>query len=313
MAKIIGTGETVTDFIIRKGKPEEMVCGGSCYNSIISIGRCGISAVFIGEVGDDKLGLRTKAMLRENNVDDTFLTITPGKKSQLSLAFLNERNDAEYAFYKDHAADIFPTKLPTVSNGDVLLYGSYYALNPTIHDALSRYLDQAKAADGIIYYDINFRASHLAERELIMPSLIDNLGKATIVRGSHEDFLNLFDTDDTAQIYDKVSTYCPNLIITRGGTAINLLTPSLRKDYAVQPTHVVSTVGAGDNFNAGIVCSIIANKIGKADIATLTEPQWDELIATATTFAQEVCGTTDNYISQATGQRFKSRLLRTIS
>lgn len=307
MAKIIGTGETVTDFIIRNGTPEQMVCGGSCYNSMISIGRCGIESVFIGETGEDKLGLRTKQMLEQNGISNEFLVMTEGKKSQLSLAFLNERNDAEYVFYKDHAADIFPTKLPTVNSGDVMLFGSYYSLNPSIHNALSNFLDKAKAANSIIYYDINFRASHLAERERIMPSLIDNLDKASIVRGSHEDFLNLFDTDDTAQIYDKVSPYCPNLIITRGGKEVNLITPHLRKDYAVEPTRVVSTVGAGDNFNAGIVCSIIANKIGKADLTTLTEPQWDELIATATTFAREVCGTTDNYISHATGQRFKSR------
>ena len=112
MGKVIGTGETVTDFIIRDGKPEDMVCGGSCYNAMISIGRCGVKAVFIGETGDDRLGLRTRQMLEDNGVSAEYLVMTEGKKSQLSLAFLNKKNDAEYVFYKDHASISSPPTFP---------------------------------------------------------------------------------------------------------------------------------------------------------------------------------------------------------
>ena len=54
-----------------------------------------------------------------------------------------------------------------------------------------------------------------------------------------------------------------------------------------------------DNFNAGIVCALVADGISRNDLAALPEEKWDSLIATATQFAQEVCGTTDNYISVA--------------
>lgn len=306
MAKIVGIGETVTDFIIRDGKPEDMVCGGSCFNSIISVGRCGIEAAFIGEVGDDRLGLLTRHTLERNGVNADYLLMTKGKKSQLSLAFLNERNDAEYVFYKDHTSDIFPSRLPRVESGDVLLYGSFFALNPMIHDQLSAFVNSAQKAGAIIYYDINFRSSHLAERERVEPCLLDNMAKASIVRGSDEDFHNFFGLDNESEIYNKVSPYCPNLIVTRGSGAVSLLTPNLRKDYAVSPVPVVSTVGAGDSFNAGIVCSLIAGSVGREALSALPEAEWDGIIATAIAFAQEVCGTTENYIGQATGRRFKA-------
>lgn len=310
MSKVIGTGETVTDFIIRNGKPEDMVCGGSCYNSMISIGRCGVEAYFVGEVGDDKLGLRTRQMLEDNGVSADYLVMTKGKKSQLSLAFLNERNDAEYVFYKDHASDIFPTALPQPKRGDVLLYGSFFAINPIIHPALSDYVGKAKEKGCTVYYDINFRTSHMADKDAVMPHVIDNLKKASIVKGSDEDFLNLFGLSNAADIYNKISKYCPTLIITRGSKEVSLITPTLRKDYAVGKTEVVSTVGAGDNFNAGIVCGLIANGTDAACIGALPEQAWDRLIATATQFAQEVCGTTRNYISADSGRRFRSENTR---
>lgn len=306
MPKVIGIGETVTDFIIRNGKPEDMVCGGSCYNSMISIGRCGIEAYFVGEVGNDKLGLRTKQMLEDNGVSVDYLMMTTGKKSQLSLAFLNENNDAEYVFYKDHASDIFPTALPQPERGDVLIYGSFFAINPIIHTALSSYVGKAQTEGCIVYYDVNFRNSHMADREAVMPNVLDNLSKATIVKGSNEDFLNLFGLSDTAEIYRRVSVHCPNLIITRGSKEVSLITPTLHKDYAVGKTTVVSTVGAGDNFNAGIVCALIVNRIDATDIVALPETKWDTLITTATQFAQEVCGTTHNYISIHSGRRFRN-------
>ena len=91
---------------------------------------------------------------------------------------------------------------------------------------------------------------------------------------------------------------------------MRLITPTLRKDYAVGKTEVVSTVGAGDNFNAGVVCGLIANGTDAACIGALPEQAWDRLIATATQFAQEVCGTTRNYISVDSGRRFRSENTR---
>jgi len=305
MAKVIGTGETVTDIIIRNGKPEDMVCGGSCFNSMISLGRAGIESLFIGQVGDDRLGLQTRDFLVENGVSAEYLHVMPGQKSQLSLAFLNEKNDAEYTFYKDHASDIFPDELPTPEHGDVVLYGSFFALNDLVHPALSRFLGEADNSGALIYYDVNFRSSHLADRERLATEMIDNFSKATVVRGSDEDFKNIFGTDESKAVYEKIRPYCNNLIITRGGSGLTVITPSFCKNYDVESTKVVSTIGAGDSFNAGFVYGLVSFQIDKAQFATLSVSEWDKLVDLATRFAREVCATTDNYISKATGRELK--------
>lgn len=311
MSKVIGTGETVTDIIIRDDKPERMVCGGSCYNSMISLGRAGVKSVFIGEVGDDRLGRRTMEFLRDNGVSPDFLTVTAGKQSQLSLAFLNRKNDAEYVFYKDHASDIFPTHLPQVNREDVLLFGSFYAINPVIRRPLEDFVRRARQGGASIYYDINFRAAHTRDKDRVMPFILQNIEDADIVRGSDEDLLIVFGVKTPEEAWRLLADRCNILIVTRGAKGVSVFTHSGRRDYEVKPVRVVSTVGAGDSFNAGFVFGLIRSGIKRTGAATakleLAPTSIDTFVDTAMRFSAEVCASTDNYISVATGDNLKSQ------
>ena len=101
MGRVIGIGETVLDILFKNSQPVKAVPGGSVYNSIISLGRMGVDASFISEEGDDKGGGMILEHLRDSGVDASAVCSFSGGKSPLSLAFLNEDNDAEDLFYKD--------------------------------------------------------------------------------------------------------------------------------------------------------------------------------------------------------------------
>ena len=60
----------------------------------------------------------------------------------------------------------------------------------------------------------------------------------------------------------------------------------------------VSTIGAGYNFNAGLVFGLLKNRIRKADLDELNEADWDKIVATGMLFSREVCASLDNYISK---------------
>lgn len=314
MSKVIGTGETVTDFIIRGDKPEKMVCGGSCYNSMISLGRAGVETVFIGEVGDDRLGQRTIAFLRDNGVNADYVELRSGHQSQLSLAFLNEKNDAEYVFYKDHSSDRFPAHLPSAERGDVVLYGSFFAINPIIHEPLAAFVDNARKNGALVYYDINFRASHTRDKEQVFPYILQNIEGADIVRGSDEDLRNAFGTESAEDAWQALNNKCNLLIVTRGGNGVSVFSHSGRRDYEVKEARVVSTVGAGDSFNAGFVYSLVSNNharpISSNGKMEFSARELDLHVETALSFAAEVCASTDNYISLSTGQKLKAHLAR---
>ena len=188
-------------------------------------------------------------------------------KSHISLAFLDEHNDAQYIFYKDHASVSLDGKLPTFSKDDVVLFGSFFAINPVIRPVVGKLLREAREAGAWLYYDVNFRKNHIADLPDTMPNIEENMRLADVVRGSTEDFGFLYGLHDGEAIYERVRRYCPTLILTDGARPIRLYTPEGCESYPVEPIETVSTVGAGDNFNAGYIYAKlkgIDNRIGMA-------------------------------------------------
>jgi fructokinase len=215
------------------------------------------------------------------------------------LAFLNEKNDAEYSFYKDYPSLRLDVDMPEVTSDDIVMFGSFYAITPQLRDKVKELLDKARKVGAIIYYDVNFRSTHANEAIKLMPTILENFEYADIVRGSTEDFGNMFGITDADKVYQhKVGFYCPRFICTNGGEGLCLRTKTITKDYPVAPLQTVSTIGAGDNFNAGLVFGLLKNRIRKSDLDELTEADWDKIVASGMSFSREVCVSLDNYISK---------------
>jgi len=278
--------------VFKQDQPIGAVPGGSVFNSLISLGRSGVSCAFISETGNDRVGRRIISFLEENGVDAKSVYVYPDSKSPISLAFLNEHNDAEYLFYKDHPHDRLEFSYPEVNADDVVLFGSYYAVNPVIRPQVVAFLEYARSKGAILYYDVNFRASHKDEVLKLTPNILENLEMADIVRGSSEDFEVMFRKTDPDQIYrSQIAFYTKKFICTCGAEPVELRADNgLKKQYAVDKTPTVSTIGAGDNFNAGFVFGMLKCGITRREIEQgLTEEQWDACMASALQFSADVC------------------------
>lgn len=304
MRKVIGIGETVLDIIFKNNQPIGAYPGGSTFNAIISMARAGVSTTFISEAGHDRVGQNIIAFLKENGVNADNVSVFPESKSPISLAFLNEQNDAEYIFYKDHPHDQLDFTYPEINPDDIVLFGSFYAVNPVIRPQVVGLLDYARAHGAIIYYDVNFRPSHKDEVMKITPNFLENLEYADIVRGSKEDFEVLYRMLDPDKVYNaEISFYCKKFIYTQGALPVELRADGgLKKSYPVIETPTVSTIGAGDNFNAGFIYGLLRYGITRSDIERgLSEAQWDEVIHSAQEFSADCCKSIYNYVSKEFG------------
>lgn len=310
MRKVIGIGETMLDIIFKNGKPIEAVPGGSTFNGIVSLGRAGVKTVFVSETGNDRVGEYVRDFLRDNNVDTSAINVFQETKSPVSLAFLDKDNNADYIFYRDQKHDHMDFAYPDIQKDDIVVFGSFYAVNPALRPQVSGLLEYARQRGAIIYYDVNFRKAHQADVMKVTPNLIDNLEYADIVRGSKEDFEVLYKKDSAERVYRaETSFYCKRFIYTDGPNPVSVFSNNgFHKEYAMPNTETVSTIGAGDNFNAGFIYGMIKYGVTRDDVEQgLSEEVWDKLIATATAFSADCCKDIFNYISKEFGQQLQNK------
>ena len=308
MRNIFGIGETVMDIIFRNDQPTAAVPGGSTFNSMISLGRitgkhhpdCRI--LMITETGSDHIGDIVVNFMEANHVLSTAVTRNPGTQSHISLAFLDSNNNAQYEFYKDHAhARLTPDSLNGVSfkKDDLVLFGSYFAINPVIRDYTKAVLTSAREAGAILYYDINFRKTYINDIPDLLPTIEENCALSDVVRGSAEDFTYLFGTDDPQRIYEEhIRKFCPIFICTRGGENSEVFTGGRHFSFPVPQIETVSTIGAGDNFNAGCLYTFLDRGIGREDIKNLSPEIWEQIILNAGEFSANVCQSMFNYVDE---------------
>lgn len=299
MRKVFGIGETILDIIFKNDQPHAAVPGGSVFNGLVSLGRLGVPVSFISELGNDRVGEIIRRFMEVNHISTEFVDRFPDGKSPISLAFLDEENNANYVFYKDYPAQRLEVGLPRINEDDIFIFGSYYSLNPVLRERMVEFLQYARERKAIIYYDPNFRKAHAHDAIRLTPTVLENLEYADIVRGSDEDFLNLFGKADMLNVYkEHIQFYCRRFIATRGAAGVDLFTGTLKEHFEAEEIQPLSTIGAGDNFNAGIIYGLLKYNVRHADLPTLEKETWEKVIRCGMDFAVEVCRSYDNYISE---------------
>ena len=143
MRKVIGVGETVLDIVFKHEQPIGALPGGSVFNTIVSLGRVGADATFISAVGNDRVGTNVISFLKDNGVQADYVTKCDEGQTPISLAFLNERNDAEYLFYRDNKKNNPEFAYPDVQADDIVVFGSYYAVSPATRPQVVSFLEYA--------------------------------------------------------------------------------------------------------------------------------------------------------------------------
>jgi fructokinase len=166
-------------------------------------------------------------------------------------------------------------------------------------------LDKARDAGTTIVYDPNFRKTHLSKRDELLRVITENMEYARIIRASDEDLVNIFQVDNPDQAWEYIRPHCPILIYTANARAVHLRSERLSLEFEVERIEPVSTIGAGDTFNAGILYGLWKHGYRGDRIGQLGAALWEDLIREAIRFSREVCLSYENYLSIESAENIK--------
>jgi fructokinase len=297
MRKIYCIGETVYDILFQNGKAIESRPGGPVLNTAVSLGRLGEKVYVVGDQADDAIGNIIADFLVENNVSTKYLTLYSGAKSRMLLAFLNEHNEPSYSFYKIRVDGEIKIIFPEVKKDDIVIFGSFTSIKKEVREDLVNCLKAAREVGALIIYDPNFRPVHIKMRDKVINYIHENISLAHIVKGSNEDFQNIFESSSAFATKEILKKYnCQNLIYTANKYGVNLFTHDFHKIFDVPRIDPISTVGAGDNFAAGLIYGLISENVYASDLDKLDHDVWRKIIRIGIDFAINVCLSYDNYI-----------------
>jgi len=265
-------------------------------NSAVSLGRAGIPVSLLSRIGKDPTGMMIRRFLHTNGVDTTFCASPEGFQTPVALAFIDQEGNASYEFYRPHEPALEWQRLTAFGQGDIILFGSWFALNPATRGAVSEAVKLSRKAGARVLYDPNFRRPHRAALGSLMGTILENLQLADIIRGSDEDFLTIFGAGNMDELYHKINPGKDKLfIMTRGRLNTGIRYGDLSIEVPGIPLTPVSTVGAGDAFNAGVAYGLSA--AGKNPDVPIPLDLILELTAYGHRFAAEVCTRQENHIS----------------
>jgi fructokinase len=299
--RVFGIGETVYDIIFKGTQPIAAKPGGSVLNALVSLARMGHEVHYISEIGDDAISDQIIDFLQANKVGQRYLTRYPSGQTPLALAFLNQQNDATYAFYKTLPPDRSINLPNNLTANDIVIFGSFFAISPLVRPFVHQFIAQAKEVGATIVYDPNFRQGH--NHDNLVETVKENMSMASIVRGSDEDFMNILGSDNISDTYEQCKLLCKNIVVTANSKNIEVRTPNVVFESTVREIKPLSTIGAGDNFNAGIIKAILDMGITNNDIDGLNADQWMMIVEYGKAFSGAVCQSIDNYVDEGFGER----------
>ncbi|HOS84791.1 MAG TPA: PfkB family carbohydrate kinase [Bacteroidales bacterium] len=297
-------GETVFDIVFSRMNPIAAKVGGSALNSAVTCSQLGARVSFVSEIGTDTVGSHCLNFLEQHAISTNYVTRYDSHPTSLALAFLDANSNASYNFYKQLPAEFICKPIPLVSE-DIVLFSSSFAMNARSRNSLVTILQKAIGVNALRMYDPNMRKP-INQNSLEMNYIHENISYAHIVRASYEDCLLLFNHTRFDEIFEFLySKGVQVAVFTKSNQAVEIFTSYMHKQYAVPCINPISTIGAGDTFNAAILYALYVKKVSGETLPYVSVDFWDIVIPFAIACSSRVCMSYDNYLDAAEAEQLQ--------
>lgn len=255
---IVGIGEVLWDHFEDK---DNYVLGGAPFNFAYHVNQFGLNSLVISAIGNDKLGQKLEADVKEKNV--------PYMLEHLNLptGVVNIKEvdgKPRYDILTERAWDYIPNteQLKEIAaNTKAACFGSLAQRSETSRNSILAFLD-AMPSNALRIFDINLRQNWYTE-EVIKTSL----QKANVLKINDDELLIIqrmfgyidITQENTCRLIMR-DYQLDMLILTCGDKGSYIFTKDEMSYLSTNDIKVVDTVGAGDSFTASFIASILLGK-----------------------------------------------------
>ena len=273
MADIVAIGEALVEIMrprvgVPLDVPEEFLGpypSGAPAIFADQAARLGHTIAFVGAVGNDPFGDMFAERLRDDGVELLLLRSVPELATGVAFVTYNEDGSRQFIFHIGNAA---AGQLPVVPRefleGARWLHicGSTLAASDAMRQRCMEAVEIASECGCDISFDPNLRPELLSggiqEFKAICRPVIDH---AAVVLPGRDELTALTGTSDPAKGAMRLLDRGVRLVAVKlGSEGCLLCTPDETVNIPAFPVRVVDPTGAGDCFDAGVICGLLEEK-----------------------------------------------------
>ncbi len=231
--------------------------GGSCANTVATVGRLGGHALYCGQVGDDQMGHEYAAHITKS-CGGHALRFLDGGNTGKCLSIISQ-SDAERTMLTDLGASgklddlgSFPGE---IERAKVAHFTGYTLLGPPMRDMVLEAMAHAKAKGVMVSLD--------AADPFVVDAIRDLFGDvvrkyADVVFLNAEEARSLTGHADPVKAAETVAEDfgVATVVVKRGKDGSVVLHQGTLYDIAVHPVKAVDTTGAGDAYAGGFLYGV---------------------------------------------------------
>lgn len=296
MADVVSIGELLVEFVATQpNTPLAHVPGfikapgGAPANVAVGLQRLGVSARFVGKVGDDPFGVYLRDSLAREGVDTRFLLVDRAARTTAVFVAVWDDGRKDLCFYRNPGADMLlaPEEIDEriFEGARCFHFGSIGFIDEPCASAQRRALEIARARGLMITYDPNYRPTLWRDAETAHAVIRDSFRFCHLAKISEEEWETATgERDLDAGIAAVLAKGVELLVISRGARGAIATNGEYRIELPAPSVPVVETTGAGDGFMAAMIARLLPERERVGSLACVDQ----EIVHEALIFANAV-------------------------
>ena len=296
MRKTIAIGESVLDTMFRDDKPVCSFVGGRIANAAASLGMAGIPVEMVSECCNDHVGDIIVNNKKNHNVGTASVDRYTDGSSAVSMIFYSKNGDKKLINYFNYPDDHFDVVWPRIDEDDVILFGSFYSIDPDMRERFYELIKYAHERKAVLVYLLGCQHGIGCRITKVMPGILENLEMADIVIATQGDLNAIFPGETADQAFkNHIEFYCSNFLHIGEDSCITVYHRRGEKTFfdGCRGQIDKNPLGWQSGLASGIIYALFANGILHDAIDNVDAAVMDGIIKEALEFAVNASASMD--------------------